>query len=239
MHILIASDADISTSIEHAESGEPASWVVPKTAHIGDICILSHMGHGLYATALLKSEPQHDSTSVARSSYRADISEIDFLGEMLPHSVLVEAFPNWKWPTYPRSYTTVPEEIEDALWEIVSEATVGRPMEVDASVSSEGASRLLIHFVTERDAALAERKKRSVLAANENLGCEVCGFDFETRYGALGSEFCEVHHLKPIAGREGNEPTMLEELAVVCSNCHRMLHRRGLISVAQLKVLLL
>jgi predicted HNH restriction endonuclease len=61
------------------------------------------------------------------------------------------------------------------------------------------------------------------------------GHPLEAKYGSLGSGFSEVHHLRPLSQRKSNEPTRLEELSIVCSNCHRMLHRKGLIEPAQLQ----
>jgi hypothetical protein len=61
--------------------------------------------------------------------------------------------------------------------------------------------------------------------------CEVCGFHFVELYGDIGRDFLEAHHLDPLADRPelewSNEVrTLLERVAAVCSNCHRMLHRR-------------
>jgi 5-methylcytosine-specific restriction protein A len=53
----------------------------------------------------------------------------------------------------------------------------------------------------------------------------VCGFDFAGVYGPRGSNFCEVHHLKPLSDVHSEVETRLQDLAIVCSNCHRMLHR--------------
>ena len=90
-------------------------------------------------------------------------------------------------------------------------------------VAHEGARRLVQHLRVERDRRLVEAKKREVLA-NGPLACEVCGFDFAQRYGSVGEHFCEVHHRRSLALR-GTGRTTLRDLAVVCSNCHRMLHR--------------
>jgi hypothetical protein len=236
MHVLIASDRDANAVLESVKSDASiASWVVPKKAQVGDECLLSHMAYGLFAKGVLLTEPLHDPESTTRSIYRSDVGEIEFLNQFLPHSVLAESIPTWKWPTYPRSYTTVPEDIEEQLWEMVDAPMLNQPTEIDEAVSNEGAARLVIHMTRERDAELIERKKRSVVAKKGKLACEICSFDFESRYGELGADFCEVHHVKPLAQRTTNEPTMLEELAIVCSNCHRMLHRRGLISLKELK----
>lgn len=61
--------------------------------------------------------------------------------------------------------------------------------------------------------------------------CQVCRFDFEYCYGDLGKGFIEAHHLDPLSERPEAEwshqlRTSLDRVRVVCSNCHRMLHRR-------------
>jgi len=64
-----------------------------------------------------------------------------------------------------------------------------------------------------------------VLRAEGRLACEVCGFDFAEVFGDLGQDFIECHHKVPLSRSEETK-TKLRDLAVVCSNCHRMLHRR-------------
>lgn len=61
--------------------------------------------------------------------------------------------------------------------------------------------------------------------------CETCGFHFSERYGEIGREFLEAHHLDALADRPELEwsndvRTSLDRVVAVCSNCHRMLHRR-------------
>jgi predicted HNH restriction endonuclease len=68
-------------------------------------------------------------------------------------------------------------------------------------------------------------------AARGELQCEVCGFSFESTYGDLGSGFIEIHHKKPIFCLEGQsiEQTIAQaigDVAALCANCHRMVHRK-------------
>jgi 5-methylcytosine-specific restriction protein A len=71
------------------------------------------------------------------------------------------------------------------------------------------------------------------------LRCEVCGFDFFVTYGVLGRGFAECHHLVPLSALSCRRRTLLSELAIVCSNCHRMIHRaRPMISISQLRTLM-
>jgi predicted HNH restriction endonuclease len=58
------------------------------------------------------------------------------------------------------------------------------------------------------------------------LRCDVCGFSFNAVYGEIGENYIEAHHLVPVSEmREGDE-TGIEDIALVCSNCHRMIHRK-------------
>lgn len=58
--------------------------------------------------------------------------------------------------------------------------------------------------------------------------CKVCSFNFEDVYGERGKEYIEVHHVKPLNSLKGEEQYFdpRTDLVPVCSNCHRMIHRR-------------
>jgi 5-methylcytosine-specific restriction protein A len=105
--------------------------------------------------------------------------------------------------------------------------------------ASEGRRRLVLHLRIERNRQLIETKKENVRRTLGTLACEVCQFDFEKIYGLLGEGFCEVHHRRPLSRALGKRVTSLKDLAVVCSNCHRMLHHGGrLISIKNLRRIL-
>ena len=110
--------------------------------------------------------------------------------------------------------------------------------DIDFSVSvSEGGRRLVSHLRRERKHAIVEAKKAAVLGSTGRLSCEVCGFDFSATYGSLGVGFCEVHHLSPLSASDESVATTLADLAVLCSNCHRIIHRSDpMISVAELSM---
>jgi 5-methylcytosine-specific restriction protein A len=82
-----------------------------------------------------------------------------------------------------------------------------------------------IHKSRERNRSLVTRKKRSVLSNKGKLECEICGFDFSKFYGAIGEGFIECHHNVPLAELTASHKTKMKDLSLVCSNCHRMLHR--------------
>lgn len=90
--------------------------------------------------------------------------------------------------------------------------------------ATEGRAAYRRHRVRERSPVLRRLKKEGVLAAVRRLVCEVCGFDYAERYGPIGQGYIECHHKIALAAEDERETT-LEDLALVCASCHRMLHR--------------
>jgi 5-methylcytosine-specific restriction protein A len=75
-----------------------------------------------------------------------------------------------------------------------------------------------------------ERNRTAAANAKKFHGttCQACDLDFVTRYGAMGQGFIEAHHLKPISKLEEGVPVKYDvavDFAVLCANCHRMIHR--------------
>lgn len=60
------------------------------------------------------------------------------------------------------------------------------------------------------------------------LTCKACGFNFEEVYGQRGAGYIEVHHVKPICTFDQEQKVdPRADLVTLCSNCHRMVHRRA------------
>jgi 5-methylcytosine-specific restriction protein A len=92
-----------------------------------------------------------------------------------------------------------------------------------------------------REVSFFKRNNKLSLDAKRNYGysCQACGFNFEEKYGKLGREFIECHHKNPLSERINDIPTTIEDVCVVCSNCHKMLHRtKPAIKLSELKKLL-
>lgn len=91
----------------------------------------------------------------------------------------------------------------------------------------EGKKRLYSHLVRERDRRVI---RVAIKKAKERYGkvfCEVCGFDFFQMYGEYGIDFIECHHKIPLAERDDlGSITKIEDIALLCANCHRMIHRK-------------
>lgn len=105
-------------------------------------------------------------------------------------------------------------------------------IEVDPELSAfEGEMRKIFISHKKREIRLRTAKIRQALEENYGrLICEVpnCGFDFLKTYGEQGRDFAVVHHTRPLSSApKGGMENSMRDLAIVCANCHAMIHRGG------------
>lgn len=89
-----------------------------------------------------------------------------------------------------------------------------------------------------KEVAFIKRNSAIVAKAKRELGCDcwVCGFNFGDVYGGHGYGFIEAHHIEPLSTRSESKETSVTDFAMLCANCHRMIHRSGKpMSVDELK----
>jgi predicted HNH restriction endonuclease len=96
----------------------------------------------------------------------------------------------------------------------------------DAAEFPEGRTLYRLHSFHERCEDVPRRAKELALNKHGRLACVVCGFDFFATYGPVGDGFIECHHTVPVSELTEGMKTKLADVVLVCSNCHRMLHRR-------------
>ena len=101
-----------------------------------------------------------------------------------------------------------------------SDATPGPDVDIHTIAATEGRRRLVLHLQRERNQTVVRNKKKQAAA----LDCEVCGFSFRRAYSSAASDYCEVHHLLPLSKIEQTTRTRMEDLAILCANCHRVVH---------------
>lgn len=132
-----------------------------------------------------------------------------------------------------QDFIRLPDDMQAAAATLRESYTTGelrRVPEQFGEVDDDGLSalegRLLtrLRLARERDPKLRRAKIRQAQKAGAPLRCEVCAFDFGSFYGPLGEGYIEVHHVVPLHV-SGLRTTALEDLALLCSNCHRMCHR--------------
>lgn len=110
---------------------------------------------------------------------------------------------------------------------------------IDEEEAEEGTILTRLHKSRERNSGLVKRKKKKVLEEQGTLSCEVCDLVFELVYGERGQGFIECHHIKPLSELQKGYRTRMTDLALVCANCHRMIHRKKpWLSIEELKDLI-
>lgn len=97
----------------------------------------------------------------------------------------------------------------------------------------EGRVLYRLHRRYERDRKLVARKKAAVRKKTGRLACEVCDFESSEEYDVEG--VIDVHHVVPLH-KIGESVTTMNDLALVCPTCHRVLHKhRPIITPADLR----
>lgn len=90
----------------------------------------------------------------------------------------------------------------------------------------EGKKMLRQHIYKERNPRVIMLAKKKFKEEHGKLYCEICGFDFEKEYGKIGKDFIEGHHIIPVSEIPQGYKTKPEDIIMVCSNCHKMIHRK-------------
>lgn len=106
-------------------------------------------------------------------------------------------------------------------------------------VGTEGKEKLKIHRYKERDKKLVRLAKQTFKATYGKIFCECCGIDFKSMYSSLGEDFIEAHHRTPLSQINEESQITFDDLAMLCSNCHRMVHRTKDCSVEEVQALIL
>lgn len=121
------------------------------------------------------------------------------------------------------------------------DSKLGRKLtsDIDAELSEEdsyykdGATK---YYYGKRYERNPENRKRAI--AIHGLSCKVCNFNFEEVYGERGVGFIEVHHINQLSTLKQETLINIEkDLVPLCSNCHRMIHRKKdeILTIAELK----
>ena len=75
------------------------------------------------------------------------------------------------------------------------------------------------------DVIIRNRKLIKEKKETSDYKCEVCNFSFKEKYGDIGLKFIEAHHKNMLSF--GERITKLADIALLCSNCHSMIHKKN------------
>lgn len=124
------------------------------------------------------------------------------------------------WTVQPISH--IDAEVERLL--PVVERDLQSLVEEEERFEGERGSRHSNYY--ERDPAL---RARAITIHGTTCMVENCAFNFQKVYGDRGEDYIEVHHLNPLSAIDPETKRRTNpqsDMAVVCANCHRMIHRR-------------
>lgn len=214
----------------------------------GDRAFLIKLGsekpQGIIASGWTTSAPQFDvhwnaeKAALGEKTFFADCEWERLLNPYIDEPLSLSKLKNGRlsamhW-TPQSSGVLIPTEIAGELEHIWAEhiggSSLGSVFVDDEITAFEGEERIALIRHRKREQKLRDAKLKQARQINQGrLTCEVpgCNFDFEKVYGELGKDFAHVHHLKPIADRSSPSLTSLNDLAIVCANCHAMIHKGG------------
>ena len=112
----------------------------------------------------------------------------------------------------PRVQKVIDNEIASEVWRTVRGTKLSPTDRAVEGIMTESRSRA-------RNAGL-----RLAALQRANGVCEGCGVNFARKHGGLGRRCLVVHHKKQMKDTDQPRETKLSELAVVCANCHMMIH---------------
>jgi predicted HNH restriction endonuclease len=160
---------------------------------------------------------------IKRRGYQYKPNVLNIEGILWEHYVEVDwenDFTKFKLDLGANQHTVL--ELNEKRLKLIRENETQTIMEIDNKEAEEGKKYTSEATFRKRNRSLIDAKKSS-----SDYRCEVCGMKFEEVYGKIGREYIIAHHKNPIGGRRGSSKTTMGEIALVCSNCHDMLHRKN------------
>ncbi|CAC9494417.1 hypothetical protein [uncultured Gammaproteobacteria bacterium] len=135
------------------------------------------------------------------------------------------------------------EDLKEAFETINNNRQTDKKVQIfdESTTITEGTQAIVKTKVYERSNKLRE-KAIQFYTVDDRIKCQACCFDFEDFYGEYGKNFIEIHHQKPVFQFDGDDlertiEEALKNVIPICSNCHRMIHRKrdNPLSLKQLK----
>lgn len=227
------------------------SWSVGNSKRVtrGDRLFLIRLGkepRGIIGSGLAESDVFEDehwdesANEVGKSARYVDVrfdkllnpdneailsrKELDHLGEM-----------HWDSPV---SGIQIPDDIAhglENLWEDFLSGDRFLPNAVAEPAAIEGLRTETKSYVRGRSGQL-----RELALGKANGVCCVCDVDYKKLLNGKGVRVLQVHHRKQLAASDAPRVTHLSDLAVVCGNCHLLIHMnpRQALEVEELRTML-
>ena len=114
-------------------------------------------------------------------------------------------------------------KLDEEIFDSITENSITLKANSVAMSSSEG--KVIYKIVKDivRDPKISKLKKENHKTKYGKFFCEACGFSFADFYGEE-FDYIECHHVTPLS-ETGETKTGLEDLILLCANCHRVVHQ--------------
>ena len=80
-------------------------------------------------------------------------------------------------------------------------------------------------YTSESNFRVRNRALINIKKMQSSCTCEICGFNYEDYYSDIGRGYIIAHHIRPVSS--GPTITTLDDIALVCANCHAMIHSKN------------
>lgn len=120
------------------------------------------------------------------------------------------------------------------------EAEAQPPVEAEQIAGKEGRLLTRLHVYKERDRKFAKQVRDHYRHAHGGtLHCEACGCVPVKTYGPAGESSMEAHHKVPIEQLQPDSVTLVQDMAMLCASCHRVVHsQKPCLTVGQVRDLI-
>lgn len=198
------------------------AWTINARAARGDVAAFYMIGPmsafvatGVVASDARKIEP--DAEDGYWHGYQARVERVRLLPDPVPLSRVRAALPRWAWLRQPRRSTVVPDAIAERFLQVLDSPPVDPPGAESSDV--EGLKTEIVALRAKRS-----RRLRDLAFRNARGVCRVCARDFSQLLNGRGVRALQVHHRRQLSAYKVPSRTTLADLAVVCANCHLLLH---------------
>jgi hypothetical protein len=212
--------ASLTCDVEYADNGDAVCTPL-RMQVLHDTTIIDLFGRLSAVGMLLERADLPPKAALAAKRYRALIATGAPLAEL--REVADEL----------RSWLDVSPHAAEQLDQPSADLAPEPPLSEGDKIASDELSvdetkrRLVSHYKIDRDQGIKKSKIAQFKALNGGkLVCEACSFSFEERYGEYAKDVIDVHHTRPLGTLLPNTMTKLSDLMLLCSNCHRVVHRR-------------
>jgi hypothetical protein len=213
-------------------------WTIKKSARPEDIVIFYMIRPltAFVATGVVESEVYrlNDKKSKWYDDPGAYIKNVQMLPRYVTLAEAKQAFPEWKYLRGLQKSSDVPRNFAKRFLQLLIENNQDKIRFAEES-DIEGTKTEVVRLISHRN-----RRLRDLAFQEANGKCCVCKRDFSKILAGQGVRVLEVHHRRQLSSLEMPSITKSSDLAVVCANCHMLLHinPKKALDVEELKCML-